>query len=217
MLYRFRSTPILEPLERRALLSAGQLDPTFGGGGIVSVAAGGAFEDVAVLPGNKLLAVGTTSNTAGAHSAYLARFNADGSYDTSFGGGDGVATGSFDAHRLALQTDDKILVFGSALARFNADGTPDTSFGGGDGVVVPQAPGDGLGLQLDAKILTVEGAQVTRYNHDGSLDTTFGAGGRVALDTPLGRSPWRTDGGPFDGKASGPGACPARQIGRAHV
>ena len=39
MSYRLRSTPILEPLERRALLSAGQLDPSFGGDGGPATAA----------------------------------------------------------------------------------------------------------------------------------------------------------------------------------
>ena len=80
MSYRLRSTPSLETFERRALLSAGQLDPSFGGGdGIVSAAPGaaGSFNDVAVLPGNKLLAVGTTLTTGGGSDVSLSRFNAD--------------------------------------------------------------------------------------------------------------------------------------------
>src|SRR5205823_2301211 len=124
MSYRLRSTPILEPLERRALLSAGQLDATFGGGdGIVSAAPGaaGSFNDVAVLPGNKVLAVGTTLTTGGGSDVSLSRFNADGSYDTTFGGGDGTVTADFgpadQGRRLAVQPDGKIVVFGSVLAR----------------------------------------------------------------------------------------------------
>src|SRR5688500_14309655 len=51
-----------EPLERRALLSAGDLDPTFGGGDGITLTGFGGTEvayDVALLPGGKIV-VGAT-------------------------------------------------------------------------------------------------------------------------------------------------------------
>ena len=74
----------------------------------------------------------------------LVLYNADGSLDTTFGGGDGIAITSLTpgtdiANSVALQQDGKILVAGVgadfALARYNADGSFDTTFGGGSGIV----------------------------------------------------------------------------------
>ena len=108
----------------------------------------------------------------------LARLNPDGSVDTSFGGGDGLATASFGLspyfdsmpETLVLQPDGRILVAGHAstdngsdfaLARFNTDGSLDQTFGGGDGLVTTDfSPGTsetltGLALQPDGKIIAV--------------------------------------------------------------
>ena len=65
----------------------------------------------------------------------LARYNADGTLDTTFDG-DGKQTTDFggvdDGRRGGVQADGKIVVAGQrpalALARYNADGTLDTSF-----------------------------------------------------------------------------------------
>ena len=79
----------------------------------------------------------------------LVRYNANGTLDTSFGGGDGkvttpVGTSYDEGYSVALQPDGKIVVAGYsdnganydfALARYNSDGWLDTSFGGGDGMV----------------------------------------------------------------------------------
>ena len=144
----------------------------------------GAFSDVAVLPDGRILAVGTTQAAPGSPSdMYVARFNPDGTFDTTFSG-DGKVTldlgGNDSARRLAVRSDGKFIVFGSALLRFHPDGRLDTSFGGGDGIV-PVA-GEGMGLQPDNRILVVEDAQrrVSRYTADGALDTTFGSGGHFA-------------------------------------
>jgi uncharacterized delta-60 repeat protein len=68
----------------------------------------------------------------------LARYNSDGSLDTTFGGGDGKVTTAFTSGNevglsVAVQTDGKIVVSGAsqnnfALARYNTDGSLDTSF-----------------------------------------------------------------------------------------
>jgi uncharacterized delta-60 repeat protein len=164
---------------------------------------GGRFSDTAVLADGKVVAVGATQT-----GAYVARLNADGSFDTTFSGDgrvflDPAVAAGFS--RVAVQSDGKILAFGSVLARFNPDGSLDTTFGGGDGLVTPSATGDGLGLQPDGRILAVEGnprdgSRVARYNADGSLDTTFGNAGTVTFNYPIGSAPWKVDegGGPYD-------------------
>ncbi|MEU0375205.1 calcium-binding protein [Streptomyces sp. NPDC006283] len=137
----------------------------------------------------------------------VARYNPDGTLDSTFGGGDGrvfTPIGAPDEARdVAVQPDGKIVVVGTsggrvAVARYNDDGTPDASFGGGDGQVsydpAPELPvegGDGraLALQPDGKI--VVGGQVgstrfdfvvLRLNTNGSLDTGFSGDGIERTD-----------------------------------
>jgi uncharacterized delta-60 repeat protein len=179
-----------ESLERRTLFAAGDLDPTFGGDGIVLLHEPGWFDDVAVLPGGKLLAVGSTFTAEDMRDYFLARFNPDGSFDITFGGGDGKAFvdfGSNDfARRVAHQSDGKIIVYGTVLARFLPDGRLDASFGGGDGFVsFPAAPvfggqPDGLAVDADDRIVIARHDRIQRYTRDGALDMTFGVGGHAA-------------------------------------
>src|SRR2546429_4387989 len=84
----------VESLESRRLLSAGALDLTFSGDGRANIVlSGGATmiaKDVAVQSDGKVVVVGTTAGTP-AHQFVVARFNADGTQDMSFGpGGGGV-------------------------------------------------------------------------------------------------------------------------------
>jgi uncharacterized delta-60 repeat protein/uncharacterized repeat protein (TIGR01451 family) len=137
----------------------------------------------------------------------VARYNGDGTLDTSFGGGDGRVFTDFGQPEEAMDVavepvTGKIVAAGyvggqAAVARYNPDGTPDTSFSG-DGMVTtnpagpsPQEGGDAraLVLQPDGKI--VVGGEVgttrfdfalIRYNHDGSLDTGFGSNGIQRTD-----------------------------------
>jgi uncharacterized delta-60 repeat protein len=136
------------------------------------------------------------------------RYNADGSLDTGFGGGDGIVTTSISAgddkaHGLALQADGKIIVVGEtsgngkdfAVLRYNADGSLDTSFGGGDGIVTTDFAGGSFDVayrvvvQADGRIV-VGGASgsgttdfaVARYLADGSLDTSFSGDGKQTVD-----------------------------------
>ncbi len=143
----------------------------------------------------------------------LVRYNADGSLDTSFGGGDGRIATDFGYGDMSIWVsalnDGKILVVGESiinwgnygkgiLARYNADGTLDTSFDG-DGKVITILDGMsglyfGSGIvQKDEKIVVVgvvytenydtESFVLLRYNSDGSLDTSFDNDGVVI--TPI--------------------------------
>ena len=188
----------------------GSLDTSFGGDGIVTTTIdpegpwGASAKDVIVQPDGKVVVAGTT-DTASYDAAFLARYNPNGSLDTTFSG-DGVAVTPSSAYfrdgeALVSQPDGKIVMAGGSsfefgLARYNPNGSLDTTFGG-DGIVMT-SPGankwgnaDGIALQPDGKIVaaghsgdvyndytTVDHAfHLIRYNPNGSLDTTFGSNG----------------------------------------
>jgi uncharacterized delta-60 repeat protein len=64
-----------------------------------------------------------------ANGPALARYNANGTLDTSFGSGGVVSTTVGPA--LVIQADGKIVLEGAGLARYNPDGSIDTTFGTG--------------------------------------------------------------------------------------
>jgi uncharacterized delta-60 repeat protein len=170
---RFR--PRIESLEDRRLLSAGVLDPTFGGNGMVTTnfSPPDSFDqawDVAAYPGasagadGKIVAVGTSvtgvlrKGTPDFDFA-LARYNPDGTLDASFGQAGKVTTAMGSATDYALSVElvgNKILVggyaegYGFALARYNDNGSLDTTFGN-QGKVLTKIPGGiGLTMKVDA-------------------------------------------------------------------
>jgi uncharacterized delta-60 repeat protein len=186
----------------------GHLDTTFGSRGKVITSFGSnARADTAgmtIQADGKIVVAGTVDSDFG-----VARYNPNGSLDTSFGTG-GLVTTSFGAPATAIaagvvvRPDGKIVVAGSvtnevtlqrdiALVRYNLSGSLDTSFGTGGEVLTnfgtkfsPTA--SGLSLQTDGRIVVTgtfidsTGAAefgVARYNTDGSLDTRFGTGGLV--------------------------------------
>ncbi|MFJ8629480.1 calcium-binding protein [Streptomyces sp. NPDC093568] len=195
-----------------AFAAPGDLDTTFGTGGRVSITTStyAEGEDVAVQPDGKIVSVGYEQDPEFLDGEFaLTRHNADGSVDTSFGGGDGEVLTDFEngedvAQRVAVQPDGKIVVAGRhqetddefagccwfTVARYNSDGSVDTSFGGGDGWVSPGLAGGaeqavGVAVQPDGKI--VGGAYaggwfaVVRYLPDGSPDGAFGGGDGVVM------------------------------------
>jgi uncharacterized delta-60 repeat protein len=182
--------------------SDGSLDTTFDGDGKVTTdfAAGAAYaQDMAIQPDGKMVLVGIAGNDFA-----VARYNTDGSLDTTFDT-DGMLTTDFGggtdlALHLAFQPDGKIVVAGRndiggaedfAVARYNTDGSLDTTFST-DGKVTTNFGGDdfghGVSIQADGKIVVVGtgGAvgdfAVARYNSDGSLDSTFDGDGKVTTD-----------------------------------
>lgn len=195
----------------------GSLDTTFGTGGMVTTAFSGSPNDrinaVLLQPDGKIVAVGFAS---GANFA-LARYNINGSLDTTFGSGGTVVTniamGNDQITSALLQPDGKIVAAGFAnisgnqfaLARYNTNGSLDTTFGSG-GTLTTIIPGgtastaNGVLLQADGKIVAVGFSTISsvinfvlvRYMSNGSVDTTFGSSGFVT--TPF---PGSTDSTPF--------------------
>src|SRR4051812_48887186 len=80
----------VEPLEVRALFSAGALDPTFGHAGIV-LGSGGGGDAVAVLAGGGQAGKVLSAGTAGGR-VRVARYTAAGGVDRTFGGGAGAVS-----------------------------------------------------------------------------------------------------------------------------
>jgi uncharacterized delta-60 repeat protein len=118
----------------------------------------------------------------------LARYNTDGSLDSTFGSGGIVASkiGTHVKNSIGLypSTDTtgnakKIVEAGAgSLARFNAYGSVDTHFGN-KGLVAVSATSNiaAVVVQSDGKILVGGDDKLVRYNPSGTLDTTFGSGG----------------------------------------
>lgn len=174
------------------LTTNGQLDTTFGTGGVVISRIGGdinqIFISLALQSDGKILV--TASGCPPRDE--LARFNADGSLDTSFGSS-GIASLSFRVFAVTVQQDGKILVTGEnypvvLMARLLGTGQLDTSFGtGGEAPLIASA--SSIAVQSDGKILVASGGisagSLARYNTDGSLDKSFGISGQAATITPL--------------------------------
>jgi uncharacterized delta-60 repeat protein len=191
-----------------ARAAAGDLDPGFGGDGKVTTNFTSGSDQafgVAIQDDGKVVAVGSANGFASNSMFALARYEVDGTLDTTFGGGDGKVvtnfTSAFDQAVVVLfQSDGKIVAAGYAagrfaVARYNDDGSLDTGFGGGDGKVMTNfTSGDDFGwtaaLQTDGKIVVAGGAggagerfALARYETDGTLDTTFGGGdGKVVTN-----------------------------------
>lgn len=185
----------------------GSLDVTFSGDGKVTTDfASSTDQALAVIlqPDGKIIVAGYME-TANAIDFALARYNPNGSLDSTFGGNGKVTTdfasnGDF-ANSIALQPDGKIIVAGEtqspltsndfALARFNPDGTLDNTFDG-DGKVTTDFIGCcdiafDVSLQADGKIVAVgqggtSGSAIVRYNPNGSLDPTFDGDGKLNID-----------------------------------
>jgi uncharacterized delta-60 repeat protein len=172
----------------------GSLDPSFGTSGTVisDLGAASAFGLVVQADGKLVIAGSTASASSSNFDFLVARYNANGSLDPSFGT-NGQATADFggpdNAHGVALQADGKIVVAGTAfgvgsnlfggdsnfaVARFNTDGSLDTGFGTGGKVTTNFGfsldAANGVTVQKDGKIVVVGGSSnvvaLARYHGD---------------------------------------------------
>jgi uncharacterized delta-60 repeat protein len=195
-------------LPAHAHANPGQLDFGFGAGdGILFTNFTRGFDaayEAVVQSDGKIVVAGEAAGWGGRIS--LARYNADGTLDSSFGLGDGKLvtnlTRGFDgALEVAVQGDGKIVVAGTAsgaggkfaLVRYEPDGSLDSTFGG-DGIVTTNFTGGadvayGLVVLSDGKLIAggrAGGAggrfALVRYEPDGSLDSTFGGDGKVTTN-----------------------------------
>ncbi len=191
-------------LRSPAAAAPGDLDPSFGNGGIVigPAVSGSTFVgvDVALQADRKVVAVDADA---------FARYDVAGAPDPSFGSGGTIPNS--DALRVVIDGAGRIISTGStcvyvppAICEFTThrrlpDGSPDPTFGNSGQVDEAfgtlRVPGSGLAtavaIQLDGKILvggfatqnyfssTPMNFVVFRYNENGTRDPTF-AGGSYA-------------------------------------
>lgn len=188
--------------------SAGVLDTSFDTDGRQTTLFGAGddvAQAVAIQSDGKIVVAGYSWNGVDNDFA-VARYNSDGSLDTTFSG-DGRQTTDFGADdygfAVALQSDGKIVVAGSsgtnfALLRYNSNGNLDTSFDS-DGRVTTDLGGIDIGyalvLQSDGRILVAGGSEVAgdedfaivRYLSNGSLDSSFDGDGVRTIGYSTGR------------------------------
>jgi len=188
-------------------LPNGRLDDTFGGDGRVMTNLSPGLDrawGIAIQTDGKIVVAGVATPLYAEFSA--ARYNTDGSLDSTFSGDGKVITSVDDgndwAWDVALQEDGKIVASGVsviiesnaqlALVRYNDDGTLDGGFGpGGTGWVTANLTigwedASGVAIQTDGKIVTAgagggSGGQlfITRFNDDGTPDASFSGDGRT--------------------------------------
>jgi uncharacterized delta-60 repeat protein len=200
---------LVTPLSGNVLVArfdaGGTLDPTFASGGVLDLNLGGddTAEAVALQTDGKIVVGGGSDKRFAA-----ARLLSGGALDATFDG-DGMATiplsaGTDLASDVAIQSDDGILLAGTAdrfndwnekdlgLVRLLPGGSLDATFDG-DGKAIldlgAQDSGYGVALQTDGKIVVAgesftpgnRVAIVVRTTGSGALDPAFGTGGVVGV------------------------------------
>ena len=187
--------------------SDGLLDTTFGTNGIVMNSGINQGKDVVIQPDGKILVTGNPTNTRVEFG--VARFNSNGSLDTSFGT-NGIASHSIypsdnldpgNVRFVALQSDGKILVAGEQrlvccnvstlfqVIRYNSDGSEDRVYENDSGI---ENDITALVIQPDGKILlsgnTDDGnapgyrMAFVRLNPDFTYNSTLDGGGPLPTD-----------------------------------
>ena len=173
---------------------AGALDNTFGTGGVVRVRSesNNAAEGfgMALQPDGKIVMAGWNWPNANKDFCVM-RFNANGSFDNSFGTGGKVTTnlgpGNDEATNVAIQSDGKIVVTGSsfnaagnadyAVVRYTSTGALDASFGSGGKVFTDINSYDipeGIAIDNTTGAITIAGTSNSDYgtSHTGNGDFT---------------------------------------------
>lgn len=177
------SVEVLEPRE----VPAFGLDTTFAAGGVAADPFAGtrfySLADAAAAPNGAVVTAGSFVGTGYGYGGdvFVARSTTAGKADTTFGGGDGVATLAFATPHfvssVAVQSNGKILIAGQSsdpydltkpadpfVLRLNADGTRDGGFGTGGEVVLDFGDNDyvsALAIQSDGKIVLAGSSATT--------------------------------------------------------
>jgi uncharacterized delta-60 repeat protein len=204
------ATVMLLGLTSAASASPGALDASFDGDGIAMTPIGTVDQAfaMAIDGSGRMVLAGFAFTTPTKKDFALARYNADGTLDTTFsvdgrvmlGFGSGTDDEAFD---VVVDSAGRIVVAGAstngsgtdfAIARLLADGSPDTSFDG-DGLVttdfaggsdvangVAITPGDGIVAAGSAFTGVGSDFALARYGSTGGLDSAFDGDGKVTTD-----------------------------------
>ncbi|MDA3007877.1 MAG: fibronectin type III domain-containing protein [Actinomycetota bacterium] len=190
------------------LSADGQPDTSFASGGYITNNVAARTYALLRQSSGKII---IQDNTLGSSSnLFLARFNTDGTLDTSFGSsGQAVLdAGAFEEGTTAfLDNSDRILLTGRTtccgdqliVGRFTADGVLDTSFGTNGFVTITGTGEDGYGnaiaTQSTGSIIIAghtygqdRDMVIARLHDNGNVDTTFGTSGLTVVDLGVGES-----------------------------
>ncbi len=197
--YGYNSSPSQNLFAVLRLLTNGVPDSDFSGNGLAEAVFSGSDvahpSAIALQPDGKIAIAGYTFASSVSQIA-LARFQANGTLDGSFGAGGVVSTslGATNAYAdgVAIQADGRIVVAGVAslnfdgwllAVRYQTNGALDLSFNT-DGMALSAGAGAAaVTLQPDGKILMAgyvdNDTGLFRYDTNGSPDASFGTGGLV--------------------------------------
>ncbi|HEX8269606.1 MAG TPA: T9SS type A sorting domain-containing protein [Flavobacterium sp.] len=204
-----------------AFSQSGEIDSSFGIDGKVTTGFGSntnVARCVAFQPDGKFIVGGDYVSSRGDNDFALARYNNDGTLDTTFGVGGKVATNFLEINHvtnsilsLHVLPNGKIMAFGSAsvaftpeiaVVRYNQNGTVDTTFGNNGKLISLLTPMDYYGTKLvfqtDGKFV-IAGTKfynsdpsyyigMERYTEDGALDMTYGTNGQTVTSYGTGKS-----------------------------
>ncbi|WP_166437071.1 T9SS type A sorting domain-containing protein [Niastella caeni] len=175
---------------------AGEIDATFGAGGVVKVRSevnnSARGYGMVLQPDGKIVLAGW--NWPSTIDFCVMRFNADGSFDNTFGTGGKVTTpigaGNDEGTNVALQNDGKIVVTGSSfnasgntdyvVLRYTATGVVDSTFGT-NGIVITDINAydipEGIAINSTTGAITIAGTSNSDYSllgthHTGNGDFT---------------------------------------------
>lgn len=193
--------------------SDGTLDQTFGNGGRVTTDFNSNRNEInalALQTDGKIVAIGLGRSASGSIIVAIARYNSNGTLDTTFDSDgkveNGYEIGTGFANDVVIDSANRIIVTGSsiaqngfsafAVARFNSNGSPDTSFDSDGAVLVPVAQfgndeANAIALDANGRIVLAGNSNMgsssgdfafARINADGSLDTNFGTNGATTVD-----------------------------------
>jgi uncharacterized delta-60 repeat protein len=190
----------------------GTMDTHFGNGGVVLTHFGQAGAQdgataVTILASGKILVAGGV-DTKGTTSFFtVARYNADGSLDMTFGTGglatpfsgpssnEGTGYPGTEATSLVVRSDGTILVAGvyfngppaasatSQIVALNPDGSPDANFPAINLMDGGNLGAPGLALTPNGKLIVAR-IDVYRFNADGGPDLAFGTNGHMTPPLP---------------------------------
>jgi uncharacterized delta-60 repeat protein len=198
-------------------LPNGNLDTTFDGDGRVTInfAAGDIPTDLEILNNGKIMILGRTNtgNFTNNFDFALARLNANGSLDSTFGAGGKLIANFGDQDipsSMAIQSNGKIVVVGHKtneseiehiiVARYKTNGILDSTFNGTGKMIFqilppysPSSLATDVIVQSDGRII-IAGKSfngeafvnvLMRLRPSGGFDTTFSGDGKVIVDIPV--------------------------------
>ncbi len=164
---------------------------------------------VAIQSDGKIVASGYTHVGGGNYDFALARYNSNGSLDSTFSGDGKVNTdfqgGDDGAYAMAIQPDGKIVAAGGVhtistgydfgVARYLSNGSLDTGFSGGGFAAINFVSGtgtevaNGVAIQSNGNIVLAgyspgvgQDFALARLLPNGPLDTSFSGDGRLTTD-----------------------------------